>query len=181
MLDSLRFRKALPLLGGAILLALAGCDGGAAAPSGAPDGDAADPAPALEAAGTPADPSDGDPAAPAEEPTEMPDLASPEAVLRSIHDGRARLDLPYLARCESLTATKPRLDRLDLARAHRNYTMKAVGPLWEKIEQAAEAGRMSIQTEGDRAAAVFDFDGAMGTHTISFAQIDGRWYIEVHE
>lgn len=113
-----------------------------------------------------------------EESTEVPRRATPEEVLRSILSGRERVDLAFLARCESVTAEKVRIDKMDEARAWRNYCMRSVRPLWSKIEAALEADRARFAIRGERATATLDVGGAVGEMDLHFVRIAGEWYLQ---
>ena len=123
----------------------------------------------------------GEPSPVVEESKETPLRSTPEGLLRSILLGRERVDLPYLARCESLTAGKEQIDKMDEARAWRNYCMKSVQPLWTKIEAAVETGRARFTIEGDQATAALDVGGSIGEMDLRFVRIDGEWYLENRE
>lgn len=148
-----------------------GCGGGGGAVSTPPPADpGASPAPRGEPL--------GEPPVPVAEPDQAPDRSSPEAVLRSILAGRARQDLPYLARCEAVTAEKAQLDSLDAARAWRFYCMNARKPYWDRIEGALESGQVTFTEDGDGATATFEVGGALGTLDLRFAKIGGNWHID---
>lgn len=123
----------------------------------------------------------GDPPPLVAEPAEMPDRASPERVLRSMLAGRAAQDLPFLARCEAVTAEKAQLDSLDEARAWRHYCMKSIQPLWDKIEAALEDGAVEFTVDGDRATGKFDVGGAIGRIDLQFIKVAGDWYLQYSE
>lgn len=160
----------------AVLLIAFGCDRGGAATGALPAAEPPEP-PAAALAATPL----GEPSPLVSESTETPDRSSPEALLRSILAGRERVDLAFLARCESATANKEFIDKVDEARAWRNYCMGSVEPLWLKIEGALDGGRASFTAEGDRGTGLFDVGGAIGEMDLRFTRIDGQWYIEIGE
>jgi hypothetical protein len=123
----------------------------------------------------------GDPPPVIGESDRTPDRSSPQATLRSVLDGREREDLPFLARCESLSAEKDVLDKMDAARAHRRFCAKAVGPYWSRIEGALEAGAATFAVEEESATGIFEVGGALGRVEIRFVRIDGDWYLRSGE
>lgn len=167
----IRVRICIAAIAAATFLAW-GCGGGGAVSA---------PAPIPPAAPAPSGNALGDPPALVAESAEAPDLSSPEKALRSILAGRARQDLPFLARCESVTAGKERLDSLDEARAWRTYCMKSVGAFWSKIEEALEGGNARFTEDGDSARGVFEVGGSLGETELRFVRIGGRWYVEMGE
>ena len=112
------------------------------------------------------------------EPEEQPLRSSPEGLLRSILAGRSRVDLPYLARCESATARKVSLDKMDEARAWRHFGMRSIQPFWSKIENALDAGAARFTEEGEAATGTFDVGGSLGRIEIGFVKIDGEWFLD---
>jgi hypothetical protein len=151
-----------------LLATLASCDAGSqtAAPG---------PAAPQTQAGAPL----GDPPPAVAEPDTLPDRGSPEALLRSVIAARTdeRVPLAYLARAERPTAGKTQLDKLDEARAHRHFRMRAMDATWSQVAGALAAGAMRVTLDGDRATAAFDTGGALGTSTLSFERVDGQWYL----
>jgi hypothetical protein len=118
----------------------------------------------------------GDPPPLVEESPVIPDLSSPEAALRSILEGRARGDLPFLARCGSSTAGKPRLDKEDAHEAHNTYCRKAMDPFWSRVRAALDDNRAIITIDGDAAKVSLDVGGAMGSIDLLFTRIYGHWH-----
>ena len=103
------------------------------------------------------------------------------AVIRSLLEARGRRDLARLARCESVTAGKERLDADDEARAWRHFGMKSIQPFWTKIEQALERGDARFTEDGDRAKGTFDVGGSLGEIEIEFVEYNGDWYLDSGE
>lgn len=152
-----------------LVVLIAACDAGPGTPPPA--------APLATTAGEPL----GDPPPLVDEPETLPDRSSPAALLRSVLAARAdaRGALGFLARAELPTAGKTRLDKLDEARAWRHFGMKSVGPFWAQIEAAVTAGRFRVEVADDRATAVMDVGGSMGTRTLSFARVNGQWFLSL--
>lgn len=121
----------------------------------------------------------GDPPPLVAEPDTLPDRSSPDALLRTVLAARKDplVTLAFLARAERPTAGKERLDKLDEARAHRHFRMRAVGAMWAQIEEAVSSGKFRIEAHDEHATATFDVGGALGTSTLSFERVDGQWYL----
>ncbi|MCZ6603293.1 MAG: hypothetical protein O6952_09830 [Planctomycetota bacterium] len=112
------------------------------------------------------------------EPDPAPDLGTPEKTLIALLDGRAREDVAFLARCESVTAEMPTIDALDTARAWRYYCRPAMQAKWSGIENAYESEKFRFTESGNEAVATFDVGGAaVSTEVLYFIKIAGKWYI----
>ncbi len=146
-----------------------------------PAGVAPAPEPAALPASAPRGGPVGDPVPLVVESWREHDRSSPVLVLKSVLAGRESKDLPFLARCEAVTAGKRHLDQRDEARAWRYFCMKSIQPFWDKIEEALESGQANFAENGTGATASFEVGGALGRVELQFVKIAEKWYLEMGE
>ena len=165
------------------LLLVPGCDGqegddNKPAP-GAPDPIERTDGPAPRAVST--DGGLGEPPPPVADAEVTPDCSTPEKLLHAILDGRANENLPLLARLYSDVAEKAQLDKLDTARAWRDFCMPSMHAYWDRVEHALDEGLVTFETADTTARARIDMGGSLGTVTLNLIKVTDAWCLQLRE